>query len=122
MINLGNIKETLKKWYNALKAFNKKLDEVDNPGMDYASTIDYSEMEAGTFNRLQCEYLGMVDGMNDFRYLSYDQILTRCLEIQNLIHFNLVKNMDRDSISELEVDYAFIHALMIKTIKYFTAK
>ena len=122
MINLGNIKETLKKWYNALKSFNKKLDEVDNPGMDYASTIDYSEMEAGTFNRLQCEYLGMVDGMNDFRYLSYDQILTRCLEIQNLIHFNLVKNMDRDSISELEVDYAFIHALMIKTIKYFTAK
>ena len=122
MINLGNIKETLKKWYNTLKAFNKKLDEVDNPGMDYASTIDYSEMEAGTFNRLQCEYLGMVDGMNDFRYLSYDQILTRCLEIQNLIHFNLVKNTDRDSISELEVDYAFIHALMIKTIKYFTAK
>lgn len=122
MINLGNIKETLKKWYNALKAFNKKLDEVDNPGMDYASTIDYSEMEAGTFNRLQCEYLGMVDGMNDFRYLSYDQILTRCLEIQNLIHFNLVKNTDRDLISELEDDYAFIHALMIKTIKYFTAK
>ena len=122
MINLGNIKETLKKWYNALKAFNKKLDEVDNPGMDYASTIDYSEMEAGTFNRLQCEYLGMVDGMNDFRYLSYDQILTRCLEIQNLIHFNLVKNTDMDSISELEDDYAFIHALMIKTIKYFTAK
>lgn len=122
MINLGNIKETLKKWYNALKAFNKKLDDVDNPGMDYASTIDYSEMEAGTFNRLQCEYLGMVDGMNDFRYLSYDQILTRCLEIQNLIHFNLVKNTDRVSISELEIDYAFIHALMIKTIKYFTAK
>lgn len=122
MINLGNIKETLKKWYNALKAFNKKLDDVDNPGMDYASTIDYSEMEAGTFNRLQCKYLGMVDGMNDFRYLSYDQILTRCLEIQNLIHFNLVKNTDRDSISELEIDYAFIHALMIKTIKYFTAK
>ena len=122
MINLGNIKETLKKWYNALKAFNKKLDEVDNPGIDYASTIDYSEMEAGTFNRLQCEYLGMVDGMNDFRYLSYDQILTRCLEIQNLIHFNLVKNTDMDSISELEDDYAFIHALMIKTIKYFTAK
>ena len=122
MINLGNIKETLKKWYNALKAFNKKLDDVDNPGMDYASTIDYSEMEAGTFNRLQCEYLGMVDGMNDFRYLSYDQILTRCLEIQNLIHFNLVKNTDMDSISELEHDYAFIHALMIKTIKYFTAK
>lgn len=122
MINLGNIKETLKKWYNALKAFNKKLDDVDNPGMDYASTIDYSEMEAGTFNRLQCEYLGMVDGMNDFRYLSYDQILTRCLEIQNLIHFNLVKNTDRDLISELEDDYAFIHALMIKTIKYFTAK
>ena len=122
MINLGNIKETLKKWYNALKAFNKKLDDVDNPGMDYASTIDYSEMEAGTFNRLQGEYLGMVDGMNDFRYLSYDQILTRCLEIQNLIHFNLVKNTDRDSISELEIDYAFIHALMIKTIKYFTAK
>ena len=122
MINLGNIKETLKKWYNAFKAFNKKLDDVDNPGMDYASTIDYSEMEAGTFNRLQCEYLGMVDGMNDFRYLSYDQILTRCLEIQNLIHFNLVKNTDMDSISELEDDYAFIHALMIKTIKYFTAK
>ena len=122
MINLGNIKETLKKWYNALKAFNKKLDDVDNPGMDYASTADYSEMEAGTFNRLQCEYLGMVDGMNDFRYLSYDQILTRCLEIQNLIHFNLVKNTDMDSISELEDDYAFIHALMIKTIKYFTAK
>ena len=122
MINLGNIKETLKKWYNALKAFNKKLDDVDNPGMDYASTIDYSEMEARTFNRLQCEYLGMVDGMNDFRYLSYDQILTRCLEIQNLIHFNLVKNTDMDSISELEDDYAFIHALMIKTIKYFTAK
>ena len=122
MINLGNIKETLKKWYNALKAFNKKLDDVDNPGMDYASTIDYSEMEAGTFNRLQCEYLGMVDGMNDFRYLSYDQILTRCLEIQNLIHFNLVKNTDMDSISELEDDYGFIHALMIKTIKYFTAK
>ena len=122
MINLGNIKETLKKWYNALKAFNKKLDDVDNPGMDYASTIDYSEMEAGTFNRLQCEYLGMVDGMNDFRYLSYDQILTRYLEIQNLIHFNLVKNTDRDSISELEIDYAFIHALMLKTIKYFTAK
>ena len=122
MINLGNIKETLKKWYNALKSFNKKLDEVDNPGMDYASTADYSEMEASTFNRLQCEYLGMVDGMDDFRYLSYDQILTRCLEIQNLIHFNLVKNTDRDSISELEVDYAFIHALMIKTIKYFTAK
>ena len=122
MINLGNIKEILKKWYNALKAFNKKLDEVDNPGMDYASTIDYSEIEASTFNRLQCVYLGMVDGMNDFRYLSYDQILTRCLEIQNLIHFNLVKNTDRDSISELEVDYAFIHALMIKTIKYFTAK
>lgn len=122
MINLGNIKETLKKWYNALKAFNKKLDDVDNPGMDYASTIDYSEMEAGTFNRLQCEYLGMVDGMNDFRYLSYNQILTRCLEIQNLIHFNLVKNTDMDSISELEDDYAFIHALMIKTIKYFTAK
>ena len=122
MINLGNIKETLKKWYNALKSFNKKLDEVDNPGMDYASTIDYSEIEASTFNRLQCEYLGMVDGMNDFRYLSYDQILTRCLEIQNLIHFNLVKNTDMDSISELEDDYAFIHALMIKTIKYFTAK
>ena len=122
MINLGNIKETLKKWYNALKAFNKKLDDVDNPGMDYASTIDYSEMEAGTFNRLQCEYLGMVDGMNDFRYLSYDQILTRCLEIQNLIHFNLVGNTNYHSISELEIDYAFIHALMIKTIKYFTAK
>ena len=122
MINLGNIKETLKIWYNALKGCNKKLDDVDNPGMDYASTIDYSEMEAGTFNRLQCEYLGMVDGMNDFRYLSYDQILTRCLEIQNLIHFNLVKNTDMDSISELEDDYAFIHALMIKTIKYFTAK
>lgn len=122
MINLGNIKETLKKWYNALKAFNKKLDDVDNPGMDYASTIDYSEMEAGTFNRLQCEYLGMVDGMDDFRYLSYDQILTRCLEIQNLIHFNLVGNTNYHSISELEVDYAFIHTLMIKTIKYFTAK
>ena len=122
MINLGNIKETLKKWYNAFKAFNKKLDDVDNPGMDYASTIDYSEMEAGTFNRLQCEYLGMVAGMNDFRYLSYDQIVTRCLEDQNLIHFNLVKNTDMDSISELEDDYAFIHALMIKTIKYFTAK
>ena len=122
MINLGNIKETLKKWYNALKAFNKKLDDVDNPGIDSPSAIDYSEMEATTFNRLQCEYLGMVDGMDDFRYLSYDQILTRCLEIQNLIHFNLVKNTDRDSISELEIDYAFIHALMIKTIKYFTAK
>ena len=122
MINLGNIKETLKKWYNALKAFNKKLDDVDNPGIDSPSAIDYSEMEATTFNRLQCEYLGMVDGMDDFKYLSYDQILTRCLEIQNLIHFNLVKNTDRDSISELEVDYAFIHALMIKTIKYFTAK
>ena len=122
MINLGNIKETLKKWYNALKAFNKKLDDVDNPGMDYASTIDYSEIEASTFNRLQCVYLGMVDGMNDFRYLSYDQILTRCLEIQNLIHFNLVGNTNYHSISELEIDYAFIHALMIKTIKYFTAK
>ena len=122
MINLGNIKETLKKWYNALKAFNKKLDDVDNPGIDSPSAIDYSEMEATTFNRLQCEYLGMVDGMDDFKYLSYDQILTRCLEIQNLIHFNLVKNTDRDLISELEDDYAFIHALMIKTIKYFTAK
>ena len=122
MINLGNIKETLKKWYNALKAFNKKLDEVDNPGMDYASTIDYSEMEATTFNRLQCEYLGMVDGMDDFKYLSYDQILTRCLEIQNLIHFNLVKQTDRKMIISLEEDYAFIHALMLKTIKYFTAK
>ena len=122
MINLGNIKETLKKWYNALKAFNKKLDDVDNPGIDSPSAIDYSEMEAGTFNRLQCEYLGMVDGMDDFKYLSYDQILTRCLEIQNLIHFNLVGNTNYHSISELEIDYAFIHALMIKTIKYFTAK
>ena len=122
MINLGNIKETLKKWYNALKAFNKKLDEVDNPGIDSPSAIDYSEMEATTFNRLQCEYLGMVDGMDDFKYLSYDQILTRCLEIQNLIHFNLVGNTNYHSISELEIDYAFIHALMIKTIKYFTAK
>ena len=122
MINLGNIKETLKKWYNALKAFNKKLDDVDNPGIDSPLAIDYSEMEAGTFNRLQCEYLGMVDGMDDFKYLSYDQILTRCLEIQNLIHFNLVGNTNYHSISELEIDYAFIHALMIKTIKYFTAK
>ena len=122
MINLGNIKETLKKWYNALKAFNKKLDDVDNPGIDSPLAIDYSEMEATTFNRLQCEYLGMVDGMNDFKYLSYDQILTRCLEIQNLIHFNLVGNTNYHSISELEIDYAFIHALMIKTIKYFTAK
>ena len=122
MINLGNIKETLKKWYNALKAFNKKLDDVDNPGIDSPLAIDYSEMEATTFNRLQCEYLGMVDGMDDFKYLSYDQILTRCLEIQNLIHFNLVGNTNYHSISELEIDYAFIHALMIKTIKYFTAK
>lgn len=119
---LDDIKESLKKWYEALKAFNKKLDDVDNPGMDYTSAIDYSEMEASNFNRLQCEYLGMVDGMDDFRYLSYDQILMRCLEIQNLIHFNLVKQTDRKMIISLEEDYAFIHALMLKTIKYFTAK
>ena len=119
---LDDIKESLIKWYKALKAFNKKLNDVDNPGMDYASTIDYSVMEASNFNRLQSEYLGMVDGMDDFRYLSYDKILIRCLEIQNLIHFNLTGNTNYHSISELEVDYAFIHALMIKTIKYFTSK
>lgn len=122
MINLGNIKETLKKWYNALKAFNKKLDDVDNPGMDYASTIDYSEMEVSKFNQLQNEFLGSIDGMNDFKYLSHVQILHNCLEIQNLIHFNLVKQTDRKMIISLEEDYAFIHALMIKTLKYFTAK
>ena len=122
MINLGNIKETLKKWYNALKAFNKKLDDVDNPGIDSPSAIDYSETEATTFNRLQNEFLGSIDGMNDFKYLSYVQILHNCLEIQNLIHFNLVKQTDRKMIISLEEDYAFIHALMIKTLKYFTAK
>lgn len=122
MINLGNIKETLKKWYNSFKVFSKELDKIDNPGATSNSVIDYSETEVSKFNQLQNEFLGSIDGMNDFKYLSHVQILHNCLEIQNLIHFNLVKQTDRKMIISLEEDYAFIHALMIKTLKYFTAK
>lgn len=122
MINLGNIKETLKKWYNSFKVFSKELDKIDNPSAESNLAIDYSEIEISTFNRLQNEFLGSVDGMNDFKYLSYAQILHNCLEIQNLIHFNLVRQTNHKIIISLEEDYAFIHALMIKTLKYFTAK
>jgi predicted RNA-binding protein (virulence factor B family) len=119
---LGDIKETLITWYKEMEVFTKKVDTIDNSGTDSITAIVYSEIEAGTFNILQNEYLGIIDGMEDIKYLSYTQILTRCLEIQNLIHFNLVKNTDRDIIVALEEDYAFVHNLMIKTIKYFTAK
>lgn len=120
MKNLQDIKDTLVKWYKSFKKFQDDLDKRDNPGV--VQSFDYSKNEVATFNRLQNEYLGSIDGMKDFVYLSHAQILTQCLEIQNLIHFNLMGNTDNEMINELNDDYAFIHGLMTKLIKYFTAK
>lgn len=121
MKNLGSIKETLVEWYRSFKVFTKKLDETDNPRGSFGG-IDYSEEEVAKFNSIQHEYVGSISGLDDFEKLSHAQILIRCLEIQNLIHFNLVGNMDKVSVKELENDYAFIHNLMLKVINYFTAK
>ena len=121
MKNLQDVKDTLVKWYKSFKKFQEDLDKRDNPG-GVESSLVYSREEIATFNRLQNEYLGSIDGMKDFVYLSHAQILTQCLEIQNLIHFNLIGNTDNKMISELEDDYAFVYTLMGKLINYFTAK
>lgn len=126
MKKLNDIKETLVEWFKKYKVLLSKINNKallsDTVNMDLSFAIDYSDEEVSSFNKLKNEYLGCVDGMGDFGYLSYAQILSDCLEIQNLIHFNLVNNTDRNMVKFLEDDYAIIHNLMVKTIKYFTAK